>query len=371
MRFLNKNWHQPDFGFIIILFLIIVFGLIMLSSASVSFSFEKFNNSYYLFNHQLIWGVLPGLLGFIFFCFFDYKILKKFAFGMLLISIGLLVLVFVPHVGAGYGTAKSWIDIFGISFQPSELVKLTFLIYLASWLEKGGPQKAKDVSEGLIPFLVILGIIIVLMVLQPDLGTMTIIFLISFVVYYIGGADIKHLISVIIVSILGFFVLIKIAPYRAARLTIFLHPEFDPQGIGYHINQAFLAIGSGGFWGRGFGMSRQKFQYLPEVAGDSIFAIIAEELGFIISGMLILSYLYLMSRGLKIAQKAPDNFGKLLVIGIISWILIQTFVNIGAMVGLLPLTGVPLPFVSYGGTALAVLMSACGIVVNVSRQTRE
>jgi len=161
------------------------------------------------------------------------------------------------------------------------------------------------------------------------------------------------------------------APYRAARLMTFLHPELDPQGIGYHINQAFLAIGSGGFWGRGFGMSRQKFQYLPEVAGDSIFAIIAEELGFFFGFILVFAYLYLMYRGFKIAQKAPDNFAKLLVVGVISWILIQSFVNIGAMVGLLPLTGVPLPFISYGGTAMAVLMGACGIVINISRQIRE
>lgn len=371
MRFFTKNWHQPDYGFIVILFLIVTFGFVMLSSASVSLSFEKYNDSYYLLKHQLFWGLIPGILAFVFFSFFDYKIFKKLSFWMLVASIGLLVLVFIPHIGAGYGTARSWINIFGASFQPSELVKLTFLIYLASWLETHGHKKAGDFSEGLMPFLSVLGVIVVLLFLQPDLGTMTIIALISLTVYFVGGANLLHMIGVGAASLVGLFVLIKIAPYRAARLSIFLHPELDPQGIGYHINQAFLAIGSGGIWGRGFGMSRQKFQYLPEVAGDSIFAIIAEELGFIFATLLIIGYLSLMVRGLKIAQKAPDVFGKHLVIGVTAWILIQSFVNIGAMVGLLPLTGVPLPFVSYGGTSMAVLLGACGIVVNVSRQTRE
>ena len=213
--------------------------------------------------------------------------------------------------------------------------------------------------------------IAILLILQPDLGTMTIIILVSLTVYFVGGANFLHLIGVGLGSLLALFVLVKIAPYRTARFMTFLHPELDPQGIGYHINQAFLAIGSGGFWGRGFGMSRQKFQYLPEVAGDSIFAIIAEELGFLGCAALIFGYLFLVYRGFKIAQNAPDNFAKLLVIGIMAWIIIQSFVNIGAMVGLLPLTGVPLPFISYGGTALAVLLAGCGIVINISRQTRE
>lgn len=371
MRLFSKNWHQPDYGFIVILFLIIIFGLIMLSSASVSLSFEKYQDSYYLLKHQIFWGLVPGFIAFVILSLIDYKIFKKYSFWMLAASIFLLVLVFIPGIGAGYGTAKSWIHIFGASFQPSELVKLTFLIYLASWLESRGHKKAGDFSEGLVPFLSVLCLIAVLLILQPDLGTMTIIVLISLIVYFIGGANLSHMVGVGFGAIVGLIALIKVAPYRTARLSIFLHPELDPQGIGYHTNQAFLAIGSGGFWGKGFGMSRQKFQYLPEVAGDSIFAIIAEELGFIISSLVIIGYLYLLLRGLKIAQKAQDNFGKHLAIGITVWIVIQSFVNIGAMVGLLPLTGVPLPFISYGGTSMAVLLAACGIVVNISRQTRE
>jgi cell division protein FtsW len=371
MRIVSKTWHQPDYKFIVALGLIVIFGLIMLSSASVSLAYEKFGNSYYYLKHQIIFGLIPGLILLIIFSLVDYRVWKKFAFGFLVFSLLLLVAVFIPGIGAGYGNAKSWLNIFGVSFQPAELVKLTFLLYLATWLENLGQKKASNVSEGLKPFLTILGLIVVLLILQPDLGTMTIIVLVSLVVYFIGGAKLSHLFGIAGASIIGLFFLIKIAPYRTARMMTFLHPEFDPQGIGYHINQAFLAIGSGGFWGRGFGMSRQKFQYLPEVAGDSIFAIIAEELGFIICFILILAFLYLMYQGFKIAQNAPDNFAKLLVSGVIVWIIIQSFVNIGAMVGLLPLTGVPLPFVSYGGTAMAILLAGCGIVINISRQTRE
>jgi len=370
MKNIRRKLHHPDYRFIITLFLIIAFGLIMLSSASVSLSYEKFGNAYFYVNHQIIFGLLPGLALFAFFLFLDYRILKKMSFWLLVFSIALLVLVFIPGIGADYGTAKSWIDI-GFSFQPSELVKLTFIIYLASWLESRGEQKASDLSEGLVPFLSVLGVIAVLLILQPDIGTMSIIILSSLVVYFVGGANLIHMAGVAVASFISLIVLIKISPYRAARLMTFLHPELDPQGIGYHINQAFLAIGSGGIWGRGFGLSRQKFQYLPEVAGDSVFAIIAEELGFIIASLIIIGLVYLMIRGLKIAQNSPDKFAKLLVIGIISWIMIQSFVNIGAMVGLMPLTGVPLPFISYGGTSLAILLGACGIVVNISRQTLE
>lgn len=361
--------HQPDFRFIICLGLLIVFGLIMISSASVSLSYDKFGEAYYYVKHQIIFGLIPGIILLVAFSFIDYRFWRKIAFGLLIFSIALLVLVFIPGIGAGYGSAKSWIYIFGVSFQPSELVKLTFIIYLATWLESRGKKKASDLTEGFVPFISVLGVIALLLILQPDIGTMSIIILTSLAIYYVGGASLIHLAGLAVAGFFLLFALIKMAPYRAARLMTFLHPELDPQGIGYHINQAFLAIGSGGWWGRGFGLSRQKFQYLPEVAGDSIFAVVAEELGFVIASLIILSFLYLMYRGFKIAQNAPDSFSKILVVGIIAWIMIQAFVNIGAMVGLLPLTGVPLPFISYGGTSLFVLLGACGIVINISKKT--
>jgi cell division protein FtsW len=370
MKDYRKTWHKPDYKFLITLFAIIFLGMIMLSSASVALSYEKFGNAYYYVNHQIIFGLLPGLFLLVVFSLIDYRHWKKISFAALVLSIILLVAVFIPGLRAEYGTAKSWLSILGVSFQPAELVKLTFLVYLASWLENRGKKKAGDLREGLIPFLFVLGVITILLILQPDIGTMMIIILFSLVVYFVGGANLLHMAIFGLGGFMSLLLLIKISPYRSARLMTFLHPELDPQGVGYHINQAFLAIGSGGFWGRGFGMSRQKFQYLPEVAGDSIFAIVAEELGFFIATLIIIAFLYLMYRGFKIAQTAPDNFAKLLVVGIIAWIMIQSFVNIGAMVGLMPLTGVPLPFISYGGTAMAVLLAACGIVINISRQTR-
>jgi len=370
MKLFHKTWHKPDYHFLITLLAIIILGLIMLSSASVALSYEKFGNAYFYVKHQIFSGLIPGIFLLIVFSLVDYRLWKKVAFAALIFSIALLMAVFIPGIRAEYGTAQSWLNIFGVSFQPAELVKLTFLIYLAAFLEAKGRKKAGDLREGMVPFLVVLGIIALLLILQPDIGTMMIIIIFSLIVYFVGGAKLSHMAAFGFGGVISLLLLIKISPYRSARLMTFLHPELDPQGVGYHINQAFLAIGSGGLWGRGFGMSRQKFQYLPEVAGDSIFAIIAEELGFFISALIIIAFLYLMYRGFKIAQTAPDNFAKLLVVGIISWIMVQSFVNIGAMVGLLPLTGVPLPFVSYGGTAMAVLLGACGIIINISRQTR-
>jgi cell division protein FtsW len=240
---------------------------------------------------------------------------------------------------------------------------------LATWLESRY-GRAHDVHEGLLPFLMTLGTIMFLMILQPDIGTMTIIVAMAMAVYFVGGAAWKHVVGLGVAGFATLMLLIQISPYRAARFTTFLHPELDPQGIGYHINQAFLAIGSGGLFGRGFGLSRQKFQYLPEVMGDSIFAILSEELGFFITAVVIGLFIYLMWRSLKIALACKDRFAQYIVVGIAVWITTQAFFNIGAMVGVLPLTGVPLPFISYGGTSLVILMSAMGIVANVSRHVK-
>jgi len=225
------------------------------------------------------------------------------------------------------------------------------------------------VRSGLIPFLIILGIVAMLMMLQPDLGTLSIIAAVSFIMYFIAGSPIRHLLGIGALCIGAFTIAIKMSPYRAARLMTFLQPELDPQGIGYQINQALLAIGSGGIFGRGYGHSLQKFQYLPEVVGDSIFAVMAEELGFIFTLIFLAAFLGMLLRGLDIAKNAKDRFGRYLVIAIISWFGVQAFVNVGAIVGIMPLTGVPLPFMSYGGTALVVSLIAAGVVLNVSRKS--
>src|SRR3990167_3648114 len=360
-----------DYGLIGIVSVMILFGLIMLLSASSPNAYKQFGDSYYFLKHQVIFGLIPGMAGLLFFSRIPYTFWKKHAWNLLLVSIGLLLLVFIPGFSAGFGTSHSWISIGGFfSIQPSEIVKLTFLFYLAGWLGARDERGVRDINTGLVPFLAVLGIIAILMILQPDTGSMTIIAAMSLVVYFVAGAPVKYVAGLIAAGLAGIWFLITITPYRAARFTTFLHPELDPQGIGYHINQALLALGSGGFFGLGYGHSRQKFQYLPEVAGDSVFAVIGEEMGFVISLFVIGLFLVLFWRLMEIAKRAPDKFSKYVCVGVAAWIVIQAFENIASMAALMPITGVPLPFISYGGTSLAILMCAIGVVLNISNHTK-
>jgi len=366
---MSKKEKKPvDRVFLFLTLGILLFGLAILTSASGPMGFERFGDTYYFLKHQFLSGVLPGVVAMIFFAYVPYDRYKKYAFPMLLLSIFLLALVFIPGIGRDYGTfANSWVSIGSFAFQPSEVVKLTFLIYLAAWMEKRSDQ-LKDFNNGLVPFLAILGLIALLMTLQPDIGTLFVIVFMAFVVYFAAGGPLSFIFGLGAVASVSMWVLIQSSPYRLGRFMTFLHPELDPQGVGYQINQALLAIGSGGFFGRGYGHSLQKFQYLPEVAGDSIFAVMSEELGFVFTSVFLGVFLLLILRGLKIAEKAKDEFGKYLVVGIIGWLGIQALVNIGSMVGILPITGVPLPFMSFGGTSLAVSLAAIGIILSVSRQ---
>lgn len=357
---------HADYSFISILCVILIFGLLMLSSASAVVAFDKFNDPNYYIKHQLIYGVFFGFIAFSITSRIHYHYWKRVAFPLMVATIVLLILVLIPGIGFEFLGAKRWINISGLLFQPTELTKLTFLIYLATWLEKRG-EGISDVTYGLFPFLFLLGVITLLIMLEPDMGTMTVIAAISLSTYFIAGAPWKHLSWIFASTIAMFVLLIKIAPYRTARFTVFLNPELDPQGIGYHMNQALLAIGSGGFFGLGLGHSRQKYNYLPEVTGDSIFAVIAEEMGFLITILFICLFVGLMIRGYRIAKQSPDLYGKLLAVGITTWIVFQAFVNIGAMVALVPLTGIPLPFVSYGSSSLITILAACGILINISK----
>lgn len=364
-----KKWQQGlDWYLLGAILIWILFGLLILASAGTAVGYELFGDSYYFVKHQLMIGVLPGMIGMYILSKVDYHYWKDWAGIMLFVSILLLVSVFIPGLRAEYGTAYSWILIAGFSFQPAELVKLTFLIYLSTWMVNRGIGKIKNLQEGLLPFLFVLGVIMILMILQPDTGTMSIIVMTALVVFFIGGGAWKHLFLLGGLGALLIAMLIHFSPYRAERLMTFLHPEIDPQGIGYHINQATLAIGSGGFMGRGYGHSRQKFQYLPEVTGDSIFAVMAEELGFVTVVLFLLLILYVAYRGILVSYQAPDRFGQLLGVGIISWFIIQAFFNIASMLSLVPMTGVPLPFVSSGGSAMLINLLALGILLNISKQ---
>ncbi len=368
--FTQRSSGKPDYLFIAYFFGILFFGLVMLSSASSVISYQKFGSSFYYISHQILFGVLPGLVLFFLASRIDYHIWKRAAFLLILASIVLLVLVFIPGLGFSYGGATRWVHLGPILFQPSEAVKLTFLLYLAAWFSSKGEKHIKDFSYGFMPFMALLGSIAMLIILEPDIGTMSVIVAIAFSMYLVAGANLGHVLLFASGAGALFFILINTASYRLQRFTTFLHPELDPQGIGYHINQALLAVGSGGLLGRGFGHSRQKFAYLPEVTGDSVFAIIAEELGFILSAAVVLLFTLFALRGFRIAAEAPDDFGRYACVGIMSWVIFQSFINIAAMLSLLPLTGIPLPLVSYGGSSLLVLMTAMGIVVNISRQSK-
>lgn len=371
----NKKIASVDKYLSFIVPLLIVFGLVMLFSASLAVSQSNFGEPYHYVRGQ-IFGLIFGL--FLFFLFFkiDYHFFKKYSFLFLILSVALLILVFVPGLGNEYGTSRSWIVVFGKSFQVSEFVKLFFLFYLAAWLESK-KDDLKKFSTGIFPFLVVLTTIGVLILKQPDLGTFLIIFFVSLMVYLVAGGNLSHLFVLFLIMIIGILFIFNsmnsegdkglIKEYQINRIKCLQNPDFD-RDICYQVNQSLIAVGSGGLWGRGLGESRQKFNYLPEVWADSIFPIIAEEIGFIGSLILILIYFFIFIRGMKIASRAPDLFGQSLAVGISVWIFFQAFLNIAGMMNLVPMTGVPLPFISAGGTSLSVLLAAFGILLNISRQ---
>jgi cell division protein FtsW len=365
----NTGEHEPDRSFVTAIFTLLCFGLVLLFSASSVVSYARYGNTYYYFTHQLI-AVGIGLVAFFIASKINYRVWKRYAFFFLIFSIVLLTLVFIPGIGADYGTAKSWINVFGYSFQPAELVKLSFLIYLATWLE----AKKGDLgsfSGGIVPFLSILGIISVLMLAQPDLGTLFIIAFTSMLVFFVGGGKVRHIFLVVVFAGLLLFVMLNIkSSYQSDRFKCLKDPSYSAQDKCYQINQSLIAVGSGGWFGRGLGQSRQKFMYLPEVWGDSIFPIAAEEIGFVFSSLLILLFLFIFYRGLIIARAAPDLYGRTLATGIIVWLAVQTFLNIGGMINLIPMTGVPLPFVSAGGSAILSALIAMGILTNISKQAK-
>ncbi len=365
----GRGEHAPDKFLIVIIALLVFSGLVMLSSASSVVGYKAFGDSYHFFNHQFL-VILLGIGVFYFFSRLSYSFWKKYAIFFLLFSCLFLLLVFVPGLGANYGKAHSWIDIFGFSLQPSEFVKVFFLIYLAAWVERRG-EDLKTFSQGLGPFILILMVIAFLMILQPDVGTLSIVVFSSLAVYFLGGGKISHLLMVCLIGMVVLFGILEIKPYIKDRFACVVNPQLDVKDECYQVNQSLLAVGSGGLWGRGLGQSRQKYMYLPEVISDSIFSIIAEEVGFIFSGLLIILYLLLFWRGSLIAKHAPDKFGRLLALGIVFWLAIQSFLNIGGMINLIPMTGVPLPLVSYGGSAVLASLLALGILVNISKYIKQ
>lgn len=359
--------HQPDKKLFVSIGLLLVGGLIFLSSASAVVAYTKFGQSDYFFKGQL-YILIFGLAIFSFFYIIDYHIWRKYAFLFLGLSGLLLSLVFIPGFSSGTGTANSWLNIFGHSLQPSEFVKIFFIIYLAAWMQSRR-NDLHDIKQGILPFVFVMSAIALLMLLQPDFGTLAIIGATSLVVYFVGGGKIFHLIIIVILAIIVMGAAIQFKGYQLDRFKCAFNSSANPKGECYQLNQSLIAVGSGGIIGRGLGQSRQKFLYLPEVYGDSIFAVMAEEIGFVFGTLFLLLYLFLFCRILAVAKQAPDVFGKLIATGVASWLIIQMFLNIGGIIGLIPMTGVPLPLVSQGGSSLIASLIGLGIVANISRQT--
>lgn len=359
--------------------ILLILGIIIISSASASSSQEKFGNTFYYLNHQIIFGIIPGIILAILAFKIPINFLKKYSFFLILINLILLGMIFINGIGLEIGGARRWISVGKIIFQPSEFLKLTFILYLANWLgnrvdikeNKNKIKKNKNIlffiDQTFIAFLIIIGLVAGLLILQPDIGSLGIIFLTGVLIYFLAGTTIWHSVLIILISIFGLLFLIKIASYRLNRLLVFLKPEIDPMGLGYQIKQSLIAIGSGGIFGLGLGMSNQKY-FLPNSISDSIFAIFSEETGFIGVIILIFFFLIFLWRGFEIAKKSTDRFCQLTAVGITFWIISQSFINISTMIGVLPLTGLPLPFISYGGSALATELIGVGILLNISKQ---
>ncbi len=370
--FCCDNENPADKKILFAFLAILILGLFFLTSASAVASYIRSGHAYYFLIRQIP-ALIIGAGFFYLFYKIDYRHWRRIASLALLASIVLLILVFIPVLSLEIGEARRWVSIFGFSFQPTELVKLTFLLYLATWLEAKKGELRK-IESGTIPFIFTVAIISILIMLQPDFGTLTIVLISAIAAFFVGGGNYKHLFIIFLmgVIILGSFFYSRVqssreGSYIRTRIDCYLDPSYDRQGDCYQINQSLIAVGSGGLLGRGLGESRQKFLFLPEVAGDAIFPIIAEEIGFIFSLILILLFVYIFYRGYLVARYSPDLYGRVLAVGIIAWLAIQTFFNIGGMINLIPMTGTTLPFISHGGSSMIASMAAMGLLLNISR----
>ncbi len=368
LKSIFKSSGESDRVLKLILFLLLGSGLTMIASAGVSYGNVRFDDPYYFFKEQLV-GLSVGLVLLLICERIPYALWQKLVLPIFITALGLLILVFIPGFGTTVYGAARWVDLGIVSFQPSEVMKLAIVLYLAAWLSRRGERQARDFYEGFLPFLIILLVVDFLIIKQPDTGTLGLIFCVAITIFFVSGASLAHIFSLILGGLALLAILIKVAPYRMQRFLVFLNPEHDPLGAGYQMTQALLAIGSGGLFGVGLGHSRQKFNYLPEPVTDSIFAVLAEETGLLGAAFIVLLFVAFLWRGMRIARNAPDMFGKLLATGITAWVVCQAFINIAAISGLIPLTGITLPFISFGGTSLAILLAAVGILLNVSRHS--
>ena len=344
-----------------LIILLTVIGILFVYDSSVVIAMRDFSDRFYYAKEQIKW-LLLGYMVFGIFSFMSYKNWYRAAIPILMVTIGLLLAVFIPGISVKALGARRWINLGFTVLQPAEFAKLALIIYLSAWFSSKERKR-------LIPFLFLLAMVVGLIMFEPDLGTASIVLLISFLLYFFSGAPLLHFMILVPVLIAGVLVLAVVSPYRLARLTSFVNPEKDPLGSSYQIRQATLALGSGGIMGVGIGKSRQKYEYLPEANTDSIFAIIGEETGLVGSTFVSALYILILLRGYTIARRAKDGFGRYLALGISSWIGLQSMINIAAISALIPLTGVPLPLISYGGSNLVVMLSGLGILMNISKHS--
>ena len=347
-----------------------VFGFSVFASASLSLlarSGAKFSSIAF---NQTFFGLFLGSLACFVLSKIHYRVWRKFALYIFLAGITLTLLVFAPGLGFEHSGAKRWLSIGGISFQPAEFLKIAFVIYFAAWLS-GVKEKTATFRYGLLPFLALIGIVGAIMLKQPDTDGLVVIAMAGLGIFVAAGARWRDILVLILTMLMVITTTAYFRPYIMNRFLTFFNPAANSRDAGYQIQQSLIAIGSGEMFGRGFGQSIQKFKFLPESMGDSIFAVAAEEFGFVGSIFIISAFVFLVFRGFKIALKSPDMFGGLLVVGIVILVISQSFINIASMLGVIPLSGLPLTFFSQGGTAMFFTLAEMGIILNVSRYKKS
>lgn len=354
-----------DWKLIIVIYLLVVIGVLMVSSASSIWASYRFNDPLFFGKRQFLFAMI-GLIAMFVVSKIPYQTWRLYSKQILIVCILLLAAVLIPGIGLIRGGAQSWIGVGAFSIQPAEFIKLGLLIFVADRVAER-QKTIVSFTKGLGPLLLLIFFCFGLIMFQPDLGTGLILVSSCFLLLFISGAQIKHFVFLAILGAIGLVGLIASAPYRISRITAFINPWDDPLGDGFQIIQSLYAIGPGGLFGFGFGNSLQKYFYLPEPHNDFIFSIIAEELGFIGAVFILSLFLYLLWKGVQIGLNAPDKFGSLLAIGIVLQISLQVIINVSVVIGLIPVTGITLPFLSYGGSSLTLTLAAMGVVLNISR----
>lgn len=360
---------------------VVAFSFLFLACLSAPASLQAFGTTNYFLVHQLLYGFLPGIILAVIFYKMPINFLKKIAPVLVLLNIFALFLVFLPFIGTSAGGASRWLGIGFLKLQPSEFLKITAILYLSAWIASklsevnvsGWKFNAKNSYHNiiyiLIPFAIFLGLISVALYFQKDASTLGIVAITLLVVYFSAKTPIWHTILIVIGGLSALLFMVKFESYRLDRWLVFLHPDQDLMGKGYQLRQALISLGSGGFFGKGLGMSTQKFGFLPTAMSDSIFAIIGEELGIVGCVALIAFFILFFWIGFKIYKNSNDRFSKMAAIGIVFWITFQAFINMASSAGSFPLAGIPLPFFSYGGSHLAVELASIGILLNISKNT--